>query len=229
MMFKGIIFDFNGVLLWDTHLHEEAWRIFSTQLRGFPLSISEIFDRIHGKSNRIALEYLLDRPLSAEHVDALSLQKESIYQDLCLQNPQDFKLSPGATGLLDFLTRHRIPYTIATASNQGNLDFFIKHLRLERWFELPKIVYDNGSFPSKLEMYIKAAENLHLAPKHCVVVEDSKAGIIAASQAAIGKVIGLGPIEHHPFLLSVNGVSEVITSLQQIQQKHLFLLGGNVD
>lgn len=29
---KGIIFDFNGVLLWDSHLHEIAWNDFA---RGF--------------------------------------------------------------------------------------------------------------------------------------------------------------------------------------------------
>ena len=43
MKYKGIIFDFNGVLLWDSHLHEKAWGDFSKILRGHPLSSEEIF------------------------------------------------------------------------------------------------------------------------------------------------------------------------------------------
>ena len=32
---KGIIFDFNGTLFFDSHMHYEAWRIFSKKLRGY--------------------------------------------------------------------------------------------------------------------------------------------------------------------------------------------------
>ena len=32
-MYKGIIFDFNGTLFWDSEKHQEAWREFSKRLR----------------------------------------------------------------------------------------------------------------------------------------------------------------------------------------------------
>ena len=39
---KGIIFDFNGTLYWDSHLHYEAWREYSKILRGYEFSDEEM-------------------------------------------------------------------------------------------------------------------------------------------------------------------------------------------
>ncbi len=59
--YDGVIFDFNGVLLWDNHLHEEAWRRFSERLRGVPISVDEMKVAVHGRVNRDILEYVLGR------------------------------------------------------------------------------------------------------------------------------------------------------------------------
>jgi HAD superfamily hydrolase (TIGR01509 family) len=215
MQYQGIIFDFNGVLFWDSHLQEKAWKEFSAQLRGTPFSAEELFENVHGKTNKSTLEYILQRRVTQQELESLAHEKESLYQSLCLQNPAEFQLSPGALDLLNYLTSNNIPRTIATASNGNNLQFFIDHLQLDRWFECTKIVYDDGSYPGKLEMYLKAAQNLNLLPKECIVIEDSKTGIIAAHKAKIGKIIGLGPKEKHNLLLNIEAVSLAISSLNQ--------------
>jgi hypothetical protein len=38
MMFEAIIFDSNGVLWWDGHLQDQAWKQFSAEKRGTPFS-----------------------------------------------------------------------------------------------------------------------------------------------------------------------------------------------
>jgi len=220
--YYGMIFDFNGVLLWDSHLHEKAWNNLSMLLRGFPFSPEEIFSHVHGRTNKYVLEYLLNRPISLQELSSLSSQKESLYQTLCLQSKDDFQLSPGAIELLDFLMINDIPHTIATASDGNNLRFFIKYLKLDKWFDVSKIVYDDGTFTGKLGMYIKAADNLQLRTEQCVVIEDAKMGIIAAHNAGIGKIIALGPVDKHEVLQSLEGVSLVITSLEQIPKETLF-------
>ncbi len=222
MKYKGMIFDFNGVLLWDTHLHEKAWMDFSSPLREFPLSAEEIFQHVHGRRNRHILEYLLERPISEMELITLSSKKEALYRSLCLQNRAEFQLSPGAINLLDFLVENDIPHAIATASEKDNVDFFIEHLNLGKWFDLSTIACDDGCFPSKREIFIRAAEKLNLAPEQCIVIEDSKAGIAAATQAKIGKIIGLGPKEMHPWLIALEGVSAAITSLNEIEKERIF-------
>ncbi len=221
MKYKGLIFDFNGVLLLDSHLHEKAWKDFSKDFRGYELTDDEIFHHVHGKTNKSVLEYLLNKKITSEELNELSDKKESIYRKLCLNSPDDFKLASGAVDLFDFLIKNNIPHTIATASEKGNLDFFIKNLNLDNWFDISKIVYDDGSFVSKLEMFLKASDNLNLLPKECVVIEDSMSGIMAANKAGIGSIIGFGPREDHDKLLQLTGINCAISSLYEFQ-KNIF-------
>lgn len=222
--FGGIIFDFNGVLWWDGQLQEEAWRRFSAQIRGWPFSEAEMVVHVHGRNNRHTLEYATGRTVEGDELSELTEAKETIYRRLCLEQGQDFKLSPGAVGLLDFLTTHEISRTIATASGGKNLTFFVEHLGLDTWFEIDRIVFDDGTLPGKPapDIYLQAAGNLGLDPARCIVVEDSRSGIEAARAAGIGHVVALGPLSTHRRLRRLEGVDGVIESLQQLPRVRFF-------
>ena len=43
---KGIIFDFNGTLYWDSKLHYDAWREYSKILRGYEFTTQEMQEKI---------------------------------------------------------------------------------------------------------------------------------------------------------------------------------------
>lgn len=224
MRMKGIIFDFNGVLWWDTELQEHAWSDMAATLRGLPLSDDEIAVHVHGRTNRHTLKYLMGRTVQGDELTQLTQHKERIYRQLCLDQGAAFTLSPGATDLLDFLAAHQIPRTIATASEKTNLDFFIAHLHLDRSFDIATIVYDDGTRPGKPapDIYLQAAHQLRLAPAACIVVEDSQSGIQAAHAAGIGTIIALGPSTAHQRLAQLAGVSAVIENLQQFPKDLLF-------
>jgi HAD superfamily hydrolase (TIGR01509 family) len=225
MAFQGIIFDFNGVLWWDGHLQEQSWRRFSVELRGWPLSADEIAVHVHGRNNGHTLGYLLGRPVAGEELWELTQRKETIYRQLCLDLGEEFKLSPGAAELLGFLAARQIPRTIATASEKTNLDFFVAHLHLERWFDVGLIVYDDGTRPGKPapDIYLQAARNLGLVPGQCVVVEDSQSGIQAAHAAEIGCIVALGPVDRHAEMAQLEGVAELIESLRAFPRECLAL------
>lgn len=223
--FKGIIFDFNGVLWWDSHLQEQAWRQFSAEIRGWTLSEEEYAVHVHGRNNQHTLEYLAGRSVHGDELEQLSGKKEGIYRQLCRDQGPGFELSPGATELLNHLVDHQIPHTIATASGRANLDFFVEHLSLDKWFEIERIVHDDGARPGKPapDIYLQAACNLALEPASCVVVEDSRSGIQAACSAGIGHIIALGPASTHKQLAQLAGVGAVIETLEQIPRERLFL------
>jgi beta-phosphoglucomutase-like phosphatase (HAD superfamily) len=126
--------------------------------------------------------------------------------------------------LLDFLVDHHIPHTIATGSGRTNIDFFVEHLSLNKWFDLDQVVYDDESRSGKPapDVYLQAAGNLSLHPGSCVVVEDSRPGIQAAYAAGIGYIIALGPAGAHPHLAQLQGVNEAIENLHQFPRR-LFL------
>lgn len=224
MSFKGIIFDFNGVLWWDGLLQKQTYKEFSIKLRGTPLTNDEMDTHVHGIPNKDNIEYIIGHTINIEEADRLTQEKESVYRNLCLAQGAEFKLSPGAENLLNYLVEHNIPRTICTSSEKTNVDFFFEHLNLSKWFDREKVVLDDGTIPGKPapDMYLRAAKNINLEPKDCIVIEDAISGIQAAYAAGIGKIIAIGPIEKHGTLKNLPGVSEVITNLEELKKESLF-------
>jgi len=218
--YQGVIFDFNGVLFWDADLQVQSWQQVAIDLRGRPLTDEECHTHMHGRTNAAVLQYLAGRPLTAAELHDLTQRKESGYRALCLRHPAQFVLSPGAESVLDHLTKRNILRTIATSSEKTNLDFFIEHFKLARWFDLSKIVFDDRGRPGKPapDIYLHAADYLNLPPKNCIVIEDALSGIQSAHAAGIGHIIAIGPAATHPKLRAIEGVSQVIESLEEFKK-----------
>ena len=123
---KGIIFDFNGTLFWDSKLHYDAWREFSKELRGYEFTDEEMRNKMFGHTNSDIIEYAIGRKPSAEMVEKYAEEKEALYRKRCLLDKENFKLAPGAADFLDFLKENNIPRTIATMSEWSNVEFYIR-------------------------------------------------------------------------------------------------------
>jgi len=188
MGIKGVVFDFNGTLFWDTDLHNEAWDIFFNK-HGIRLSNADKYEKLHGKNNRDILKVLFPNQFSDEEIEKLSIEKENIYQKMCLQT--DMQLAPGAKDLLRFLLKIKIPFTIATASVNHNVDFFFRNLGLDSFFDRSKVIYNNGHIISKPhpQIFQKAIDIMGLQGDETLVFEDSVSGIKAAENAGVAKII----------------------------------------
>ncbi len=221
MKFKGIIFDFNGTLLFDSEKHLDAWREYSKHLRGTAFTDEEMRDYMFGRTNEDIIAYAIGRKPAPELVQKLGLEKESVYRDMCRNDRENFKLAPYAVELLNFLKENNIPRTIATMSGIDNVKFYIEEFHLEKWFDLDKIVYDNGNIKGKPapDIYLIAARNLGLDPKDCIVVEDAISGIDAAKNAGIGKIIAIASMEPVELYEKISYVNEIITDFSQLDRK----------
>ncbi len=217
---KGIIFDFNGTLFWDSQLHYDAWRDFSKILRGTSFTDEEMRDKMFGHTNADIIEYAIGRKPSPDMVEKYGKEKESLYRQRCLNEPEIFKLAPGAIELLDYLKSNGIPMTIATMSEWDNVEFYIKEFHLEKWFDLDKIVYSDGTIPGKPapDIFLIAAGKIGLKPEECIVIEDAIAGIEAAKSAGIGKIIAIASLEPDEFYQNMNGVSKIIHNFNEFDR-----------
>ncbi len=229
--FDAVIFDFNGVLLWDNHLHEESWRRFSARLRGTPMTMEEMKIAVHGRTNRDIIEYVLGRAPDDDERHTLTEEKESLYQRLALESIDTYVLSPGATELLDYLSATGIPRAIATSSPPGNVEFFIEHLDLLRWFRFDHIIHDSGRYPGKPapHIYLEAAERLGLPPGRCVVVEDAVMGVESAHNAGIGAIVAISTTESEETLAALPGVTTVIPDLRGFPRDIFGSRGSSAD
>lgn len=186
---QGIIFDFNGTMVFDGHLHEKAW-VEMIKKHNQQVEEKEIVAFIHGRTNDLIIRHFIGE-VSAEALERLAKEKELEYQRLVREERITFVA--GTEALLDELIRRDIPFTIATASPKINVDFYFDYFELDRWFDQEQIVFDDGTFPGKPAptIYEMAAESLGLAPEDCLVIEDAVAGIKSANQANIGEVYAM--------------------------------------
>lgn len=189
MKYKGLIFDFNGTVFWDTRFHNAAWDLMLPRHGRECISDEEKFLNIHGHNNTDIFNYLFPGLLTPEQIRAMAAEKEQIYRDICIQHHME--LAPGLTVLLDYLKEHGIRRNIATASNKENIDFYFEHLGLGRWFDYGKVSYDDGTVKSKPdpEIFLRAIDRLDLQPEETVIFEDSQTGLKAATAARPGKVV----------------------------------------
>ena len=217
---KGIIFDFNGTLYWDSQLHYDAWREFSKILRGKEFSDEEMRDKMFGHTNEDIIEYAIGKKPSKEMVERYAKEKESLYRKRCKLDLDSFKLAPGAIELLDFLKENKIPRTIATMSEWDNVEFYIKEFNLEKWFDLDKIVYSDGTIPGKPapDIFKIAANKIGLSPKDCIIFEDAIAGIKSAQSAGAGKIIAVASLEPLDFYRQIDCVDEIINNFYEFDK-----------
>ncbi|MBE6546458.1 MAG: HAD family phosphatase [Ruminococcaceae bacterium] len=190
---KGILFDFNGTLLFDTNLHIKSFGQILLQFGAKPISEEQLVKTILGKTNRRLYAELISPQFTEEELQAFVQTKENEYFRLCLALGENFRLADGVCEMLDFLKDNHIPYCLATGSERMNVEFYMEHLNLDRWFDWEHIVYENGSFPGKPapDIYRIAAERLGLSPAECLVFEDGTAGIRSANAAGAGAVIAI--------------------------------------
>ena len=224
-MIKGIIFDFNGTLFQDSDKHEAAWRQFALEQFDRQISDEEFIKNIHGKTNHAAVEYIAGKSLSFSEVQVYVEQKEINYRKLCEQDTVHCRLEDDVLRLLDTLKKRNFPITIATAAPKSNLDFYIRKFHLQNWFDLKKIVSDNGMIPGKPEpdFYLHAAEAIHIPASECLVFEDAVSGIQSAYRAGIGQIIAIDYSGTFSELLRKQpGVSGIIHSFDEFDSEHLF-------
>lgn len=219
-MYKGIIFDFNGTLFFDSEKHLEAWREFSTRLRDQAFTDEEMREYMFGRTNEDIIAYLIGKKPDAKMVKTFAKEKEAVYREMCRKDCENTKLAPGAIEFLNYLKENNIPHTIATMSEKDNVDFYIDEFKLSKWFDIEKIVYSDGTLKGKPapDIYIKAAEKIGLKPEECIVVEDAVSGIESARAAGIGKIVAIASMESEDLYKNIPAVSQIIKNFDEIDR-----------
>lgn len=192
---KAVIFDFNGTMLFDTMFQYDAWNRVLADCGREPIDEEEYRNVLCGRNSRETVEYLWGPGLSEYRTRYYCNTKKAIYQKLCLDDPEHFKLVPGLPKYLDALKELGIPFTIATSSSPYSVDFYYRNLGLDRWFDRDDIICNDRIKNGKPapDLFLAAAKELGVPPKDCLVFEDANAGVRAANAAGIGAVIVLDP------------------------------------
>lgn len=213
---KGVIFDFNGTLFFDSDKHVLAWGKMAEELRGYGTSPEELQAHFYGVPNNRAIEYLLQRECAEEELTKYSELKEAYYRDFCRADEKSFHLVEGAHEFFGQLVEEDIPFTIASASIKPNIDFFVESFDLDKWFDPEKIVYDDGSYENKQKMFLHAAEVIGVPLEECLIFEDSESGIRDAYEAGCRNIVVVDSMNVAEKYVGKDGVKRIIKNFKEL-------------
>ena len=187
--YKGVIFDFNGTLFFDNPKHVLAWNEISRLLRGCDITDEELHGKFNGTPNDQIIKYMTDGKASIEEVKEYSSKKEAFYREFCKKDKKSFHLVKGSVEYFEWLTNHKLPYTIASASIKANIDFFRESFHLDEYIAPETLVYDDGTYENKIQMFLDASQKIGVDIKDILIIEDSFSGIKNAYKAGCDKIL----------------------------------------
>lgn len=177
-MFKGFIFDLDGVLVDTAKYHFLAWKAIAKKLEiAFGESKNE---QLKGVSRTESLEKILTwggLTLSDSEKQKLLFEKNKHYLSLVQEMKTD-ELLPDVRTFLAESKKAGIKISLASASK--NAKMILDKTEITTHFDA--IIDGTQTTHSKPnpEVFLKAAKALNLLPKECIVFEDAIAGIEGA-------------------------------------------------
>ncbi len=178
---KAVIFDWDGVVIDSSAQHERAWEILAKEISK-PLPDGH-FLLGFGKKNQVIIPEILGWATDPTTITSLSNRKEEIYRELV--QASGIHVLPGARELLAALLEAGIPRSIGSSTPRANLDDIFAATGLDAFFDAIACGDDVTHGKPAPDIFLLAAQRLHIPPADCIVIEDAHVGLEAARRAGM--------------------------------------------
>jgi HAD superfamily hydrolase (TIGR01509 family) len=185
MPLRAVIFDWDGVVIDSSVLHEKSWELLASEI-GKTLP-ADHFERGFGKRNAVIIPEILGWSEDSVEIDRWGKRKEELYR--IMGKEQGIPILKGIKDFLGALREEGVPCVIGTSTERLNLELAFEQLGLASFFNGAICSEDVSRGKPDPEVFLKAASLAGTEPQNCVVIEDSAHGIIAALR---GGMKGLG-------------------------------------
>ncbi len=177
--YEAIIFDCDGVLVDSEVLSAKAW-VELLASYAIVIPVTQILNDFQGGNIHSSLEYIINL---IGPVDKIELEK--MYRTIVNLMFQDSLKA--IEGIYNFLDKSSLKRCIASNGPKEKIIENLEITKLSSFFENHFIFsgHDMNSFKPEPDLFLHSAHQMEIDPADCVVIEDSKNGIIAAQRAGI--------------------------------------------
>lgn len=211
------IFDWDGVVIDSSALHERSWDLLAEETgRVLP---EGHFIQGFGKKNELIIPTILKWTQDLDEIASLSIRKEELYRELVKE--QGVTILPGARELLTALKEAGIPRSVGSSTPRVNLDAIFATTGLGDLFDAVVSANDVIHGKPAPDVFLKAASFLGVEPAKCVVFEDALFGIEAAQRAGM-KVVGVATTNPPELLNHADAVVMTLASVDLPMLRKLF-------
>jgi len=191
---EAVLFDLDGLLI-DTERMVMA--AFREVLGEMALPFEEaLFARLMGLTSQDSTRILesvfgTDFPLEAFRARTSRCYEAAVRE-------QGIPLRPGATEVLDAVAEHGTPYACATSSAAERARWKLERAGIGGRFDTLVGGDDVARGKPAPDIFLEASRRLGIAPRSCLVLEDSPAGVRAAAAAGMRVILVPDVIDPDP-------------------------------
>lgn len=183
-MIKGIIFDFDGLIVdTETHQYLILQEIFSDH--GSELPLKRLQQEIGTQTGFSPFKHLEEKLGRKLELQILQEQFEEKYHSILAEE----RARAGVEDYLQSAKEMGLKIGLATSSTYQWVSTHLKNLALFDYFECIQTSDDVEKVKPDPALYLQTANCLGLAVEECLVFEDSANGALAAKRAGMSCVI----------------------------------------
>ena len=171
--YKALIFDLDGTLADTMPVHYKACQIVCNKY-GFDFP-EDFFYAEAGKPTLAVFELLIKKLGKDLDGSLLGIEKEAVFLSLIHEvKPLDLIAE------IAVFNKGKVPIAIGSGGQRRSVDLTLEAIGMANYFDVIVSCDDVKKFKPNPETFIKAATQMNVAPKDCLVFEDGDLGINAA-------------------------------------------------
>src|SRR5215216_6991187 len=190
---RAVLWDMDGTLLDSADYHWLSWREALAR-EGFDLT-RERFAESFGRRIDATLRGYFGEEFPQGEIERISEIKESRYREMV--RAKGIELLPGVGRWLARLKADGWRQVVASSACLLNVETILEALGIRHYFDAIVSAEDVERGKPNPEVFLVAARKVDAMPARSIVVEDSPAGIEAASRAGMRSI---GVLSTHPTL-----------------------------
>lgn len=179
-----ILLDIDGTLI-DSEKYTISSKIIEGKKYGYDIK-EEIVINTLGMSRNISEEYFKSIYGDNFPYEELRIKRYDYIFEALENNELEYK--KGANELIDYLEQNKYKFALVSSSGNKLINKYKKHLRLFDKFDVIITGDDIKNGKPNPDGFLLAMNKLNSTPEKCLVIEDSKNGILAANNANMKSV-----------------------------------------
>jgi len=176
---EAVIFDLDGLLI-DSEPYWQAAQIEILGELGVPLTPADCRTTTGMRIEEVIAYWHRRFPWSGQSpVEVAARVRRRVIESI----QTDGELKAGVVPALEFVRRRGVRCALASSSACELIDAFLERFALRSYFDVISSAESEAYGKPHPAVYLSTAQRLALAPQHCLAIEDSLNGVIAAKAA----------------------------------------------